>query len=147
MTRPTLLLLALLTLPTAQAADLDLTISSDGVSPVSLVLRDVKPGALPSVELPGEDGRSVRVDLLLADQVYEGAPAYDLTLTITRREPEGRRKVHEEVSRPTLRFRPNEAALVVAGGRAPVEGGDPGAYREVNFYRVEAMVRTAEGTL
>ena len=40
----------LLALPAAHAADLDLKVTSDGIGPVSVTLRDVKPGAAPAPE-------------------------------------------------------------------------------------------------
>lgn len=137
-----LALSALLALPAAQAADLDLTLTSDGIGPVSVTLRDVTPGALPSVELPGPDGRSMKVDLKLAEATVEGAPAYDLTLTITRRTPAGRRKVHEQVSQPTLRFRADQPAEVFMGGERPVPGTDPVQVEPTDFIRVTALIRS-----
>lgn len=137
--------LSLLALHGAHAADLDLRISSDGVGSTSVTLRDVKPGALPSVELPGPDGRSMRVDMLLTESELEGAPAYDLSFTVTRRAPVGRKKVHEEVARPTVRFRPNEQAMVSAGGRAPIAGTEPMQYQELNSYRIQMLLRTEPG--
>lgn len=130
-----------------RAADLDLRVESDGIGPVAVTLHDVKPGKLPSVDLPGPDGRSLRLDLLLAESTMEGAPAYDLTLQITRRTPVGRRKVHEEVSRPTLRFKPDQAARVAAGARAPIAGTEPLVFQELNHYRIDVLIRTAPPAL
>lgn len=144
MLRPALALSALLALPAAHAADLDLTVSSDGVGPVTLTLKDVKPGALPSVELPGTDRRTMRVDMTLSESTLDDAPAYDLALTITKRTPMGRKKVHEEVSRPVVRVKPNELAQVSAGGRAPIAGTDPVEMQDLNFFKVQMMVRTEE---
>ena len=141
MLRPALVLFALLALPTAHAADLDLMVTSDGIGPVSVTLRDIKPGALPSVDLPGPDGRSMRVDLKLAESTMEGDAAYDLTLTITKRTPVGRKKVHEEVSQPTLRFRANQPAEVFMGGERPIPGTDPVEMEPMNFVRVNALIR------
>lgn len=142
LTRTLLLGLGLLLGVPAAAADLDLTVASDGIGPVSVTLKDVRPGALPSVELPGPDGRSLRVDLLLADATVEGAPAYDLTLTITKRTPAGRKKVHEEISRPTLRFRADQPAEIFTGGERPVPGTDPVELELINFIRVTALIRS-----
>ena len=140
-------LLSLLALHGAHAADLDLRISGDGVGSTSVTLRDVKPGALPSVELPGPDGRSMRVDMLLAEAVLDGAPAYELACTVTRSHPAGRRKVHEEVARPTVRFHSNQQAVVSQGGRAPVKGTDPMQYVEFNTFRIEMTLRTEPNAL
>lgn len=142
MLRSVLALSALLSPPVAHAADLDLTLTSDGIGPVSVTLKDVRPGALPSVELPGPDGRSMKVDLQLADATVEGAPAYDLTLTITKRTPAGRKKVHEEIARPTLRFRADQPAEVFMGGERPVPGTDPVEMEPMNFIRVNALIRS-----
>ena len=143
LTRPlTLALGLLLALPTAHAADLDLKVTSDGIGPVSVTLKDVKSGALPSVDLPGPDGRSMRVDMKLADSTVEGEPAYDLTLTITKRTPAGRKKVHEEVSQPTLRFRANQPAEIFMGGERPIPGTDPVEMEPMNFVRVNALIRS-----
>ena len=141
MLRPALVLFALLALPTAHAADLDLKVTSDGIGPVSVTLRDIKPGALPSVDLPGPDGRSMRVDLQLAESTMEGDAAYDLTLTITKRTPIGRKKVHEEVSQPTLRFRANQPAEVFMGGEMPYTEAGTTTTIPVNFIRVNALIR------
>ena len=141
MFRPALVLFASLALPTAHAADLDLMVTSDGIGPVSVTLRDIKPGALPSVDLPGPDGRSMRVDLQLAESTMEGDAAYDLTLTITKRTPVGRKKVHEEVSQPTLRFRANQPAEVFMGGERPIPGTDPVEMEPMNFVKVSALIR------
>ena len=124
------------------AADLDLTITSDGIGPVSVTLHDVKPGALPSVDLPGPDGRSMRLDLKLAESTVEGEPAYDLTLTVTKRAPAGRKKVHEEVAQPTLRFRVNQPAEIFMGGERPIPGTDPVEMEPMNFIRVNALIRS-----
>ena len=143
LTRPLILALGLLlALPTAHAADLDLKVTSDGIGPVSVTLKDVKAGALPSVDLPGPDGRSMRVDMKLADSTVEGEPAYDLTLTITKRTPAGRKKVHEEVSQPTLRFRANQPAEIFMGGERPIPGTDPVEMEPMNFVRVNALIRS-----
>ncbi len=143
LTRPLILALGLLlALPTAHAADLDLKVTSDGIGPVSVTLKDVKAGALPSVDLPGPDGRSMRVDMKLADSTVEGEPAYDLTLTITKRTPAGRKKLHEEVSQPTLRFRANQPAEIFMGGERPIPGTDPVEMEPMNFVRVNALIRS-----
>ncbi len=138
----TLALSALLALPAAQAADLDLTVTSDGIGPVSVTLRDVSAGKLPSVELPGADGRAMRVDLTLAESTMEGAPAYDLTLTISRDAHKGRKKVQELVAQPTLRVRADQPAEVFMGGQRPVPGTSPVEMEPVNFIRVNALIRS-----
>lgn len=135
-------LLGLLALPTVgRAADLDLTVTSDGLGPVSLTLRDVSPGALPSVELPGADGRTLRLDLTLTGSSVEGQPAYDLAIRVTKRTPAGRRKVHEEIFQPVLRFLPNQEASVFTGGQRPVPGTDPVAFEPVDFIGLRVLLR------
>lgn len=147
MLRPALALAALLAAPTAHAADLDLKITSDGIGPVSVTLHDVHAGALPSVDLPGPDGRSMRVDLTLADSTMEGDPSYDLAMVITKREPARRKRVHQEVYRPTLRFKANQSGSICTGGRRPIAGDDPVQYEEYINYRIEVLVRTESPTL
>lgn len=133
-------LLALLSLPAARAADLDLVVSADGIGPTAFTLRDVRPGTLPSVELPGADGSSMRVDLKLAESTMEGDPAYDLTLTLTRSALKGRKTVQRVVGQPTLRFRPDQPAEVFMGGQRPIPGAEPGQMEPVNFIRVNARI-------
>ena len=127
---------------TAHAADLDVTVSSDGIGPVNFTLRDVHAGVLPSVELPGSDGRTMRMDLTLTDAVVEGAPAYDLAMRLTKSTPHGRKRVHEVVASPTLRFLPNEEARVFMGGERPIPGTDPVQMERLNFVEISAKIRT-----
>jgi len=84
----------------------------------------------------------MRVDLVLADSTVEAGPAYDLMFTITRRTPAGRKKVQEEIARPTLRVLANERAEVFMGGKRPVPGTDPVEFEPMNFIRVNALVRS-----
>jgi len=142
LTRPLILALGLLLAGPASAADLELTITSDGVGPATVTLHDIHPGALPSVSLPGQDGHAIRLDLTLSDSTMDGDPSYDLAMHVTRRSLEGRRKVHEDVSDPTVRFRPDHDAEVTIGSQRPIPGSDPAALQLVNFYTVKARIRT-----
>lgn len=143
MIRSILSLLPLLALARpALAADLDLDLRFDGLAPVNLTFHDVVPGQLPGVDLPGVGGKSVRVDFNLAESSVDGAPAYDLAITMTQRTAAGRKRVHEEVYRPTLRFLPNQEAVVTVGGQRPIADTDPVQWEEVVNYRIEALVRT-----
>lgn len=137
-----LVLLALALSGSASAADLDLIIQSDGVGPARVTLHDVQPGPLPSVLLPGAEGRTVRVDVALAESTVDGAPAYDLTFEVTRSTPAGRKRVHEEVARPVVRVLPDAEARVFMGGRQQVPGSDPAAWEPKDYFEVTARVRT-----
>ena len=133
-------LMVLFALPAAQAADLDLKVISDGIGPVSITLHDVKPGKLASVDLPGADGRSIRLDLRLAASTSHGEPIYKLAIKVTKRWPDGRSRVQEEVSRPTLRLKPDEDAEVFKGSEA-VACTASAQYRYlVNYYKITARL-------
>ena len=140
MLRPALALVALLALPTAHAADLDLKVTSDEIGPVAVTLHNVKPGSLPSVDLPGPDGHSLRVDLTLADSTIDGAPAYELILVVTKRTPTGRKKIREEVSRPTLRFKPDQDAEVIMGSEAVACTANAQYRYWVDYFRINVRI-------
>ncbi len=131
------------------AADLDLTVAADGIGPVSVTLRDVAPGKLPSVDVEAPDGRSLRVDLELAESAIEGERAYDLmfTLTKSRLKGKGRRKVQTDLSRPTVRFKPDHDAHFTIGFRQPMPGTVPPVLERVNFLDVKARIHSGSAEL
>lgn len=115
-----MMLLALL--PAALATDLDVsfTVPIPGRAPVAVTFRDVQPGDLPAVSVPGTDGQSYRFLLNLSRNVDE---TYTLAVTVDAVLAErGGHQATKWLASPRITFHADEAVEFAKGGEGRALG-------------------------